>query len=114
APGRGAARLETAEAVERLLAKRLRDPGAVVGDDHARAPAVALRRNPHVAAGRDVLDGIVEEVRDRLREEVRLAAEADGRGRPDLERDALVLRQRLVDLGGVPHHGRDVALGEAV
>ena len=111
-----AALLEAHEAFDHARTVAFRDAGAAIGHGEQNAVAVVERaqhdfRPLAVDLGGirlAVFDGIVEQIGDRLAHQLAVALDRRGAVGLDLERDALLLGQRLVkladvagDLGGV-------------
>src|SRR6185503_11703008 len=88
----GAARVETAEALPRLLPPVERDSGAAVS--HFDPDLLLSRPHPHIdlAAARRVADRILDKVADRLRKQLAVAVKRyRPRGRLVVERGAALV-----------------------
>src|SRR5262245_19558705 len=104
-------RLEDAPDVGRI------DPDARVLDDEGHTLARPLQRDHHAAAGRRVLDGIVDQVQQRAAERTGVALHYRGRRRAHAHRDTLALGQPHTELERLETQGLEVhrlaARGEA-
>ena len=108
-----AALLEAHEALDRAAAIGLGNAAAAVGDREQDALALAHRLDHDLglgpvhagAIGRAVFDGVVDQIGERLADELAVAVHRSGGRRLDLELDALVVGERLVELA---HAARDL------
>ena len=83
-------------------------PVALVGDDDARALAVALGRQPHDAVGRRELDGVVHEVRRRLLDQRHVAVDFQPLGQGHRQGHVLLLGHGAVEVGDPLQRGDHV------
>src|ERR1700754_2594018 len=86
------------ETAQHGLALLIADSGAGIADAHDGFIVAAHQFNVDPAAFRRKLDGIVDEVGDRLEEEIPIAAYAQLLLHPDPKLDTLVFGNRFVDI----------------
>src|SRR6476646_179153 len=103
--GLGAALLQAHETLQDALAIACRNAGAVVGDRDLNSVLVRMQldRNGGVLGLRRILDGVVDEVGDRLPHELAVCREAAALGNVEGKLQPTLLRDRLVELGEVAY-----------
>ena len=95
--GGAAARLQSDKAIEHALAIGLGDAGSAIGDLDQRAAAAPPHPDRDLAAPA-VFERVVEQVGDRLRQQVAVALDNRPGRAVEPQREALLLGQRFVQL----------------
>jgi len=93
--------LQTEEALEHRGARLRVDPGTAIGDDEPCRVAVLAQRDPDGAAARRVLDRVVEQIGDGLKQQVAVAVHARAGRRIEVQRLSPIFGDRLVELDHV-------------
>ncbi len=102
------------EAAKHLGPLGLRDARSAIRDHDRAAGLPRGVFHPHRAAGRGELHRVVDQVRDRLEQEVAVALDRRQPGRHgEGQCDVLVLRHRLEELRRLAHHLAEIDGGEA-
>src|SRR5512140_302359 len=92
------------EAPQHGLALLFADAAAAIGHAYDDLAAGARQLDAHLAAFGRELDGVVDEVGDRLEQKIAVATHAEPVARLDPQGDILVLGNRLVEVADLAQH----------
>ncbi len=82
--------------------------GAGIGDRKDGAAALATERNRDAGSGRAVVDRVLHQVGDHLRQQITVAPDERGTALRDIKRHQRVFRDIGIDLGNDGKHGVDI------
>jgi hypothetical protein len=100
----GAARIEAHETPHHVVALVVRHAGTAIGDGKVDVGLALRERDADLRlalAALDIFDGIVDEVAERLADQLAVALDLDAVGNLGDEPQAAILRDGLVELGAV-------------
>lgn len=103
-----AALVEPVETAEDLVSFAGGNAGAAIGDRDDGAAALAAERNRDLGSGRAVVDRVLHQVGDQLRQQIAVAPDERGTALRDIKRHQRVFGDIDIDLGNDGKHGVDI------